>query len=147
MNCFEARRDFAGLWRRTLDGERSQGLLTHLSGCAKCDRAFRIFALSAPMLNANGGRPAASVSRTGGGHASARSAAVMRRATLYRLPPRQSRLMRLGAGMSAVAVAAMVAYLAAARPRQSMDDAFGSYYSTVDMYGQEMPAFSNDLAG
>lgn len=146
MNCFEARGDFAALWRRTLDEDRCQGLMAHLSGCAKCDRAFRIFALSAPMLNASGRRSVVAVLRSSG-HASARSGAVMRRATLYRLPPRQSRLMRLGAGMSAVAVAAMVAYLAAARPRQSLDDAFGSYYSTVDMYGQEMPAIPNDLAG
>jgi hypothetical protein len=52
MNCFEARQDFVGFWQSALDGERRRELLTHLKGCAKCDRAFRAFALTAPMLHA-----------------------------------------------------------------------------------------------
>lgn len=54
MNCFEARQDFVSFWRRALDGERRRELLAHLEGCSKCDRAFRAFALTAPMLHAGG---------------------------------------------------------------------------------------------
>jgi hypothetical protein len=54
MNCFEARQDFVGFWQSVLDGERRRELLTHLKGCAKCDRAFRAFALTAPMLHLTG---------------------------------------------------------------------------------------------
>jgi Putative zinc-finger len=54
MNCFEARQDFVSFWRGALDGERRRELLAHLMGCAKCDRAFRTFALTAPMLHSGG---------------------------------------------------------------------------------------------
>jgi hypothetical protein len=51
MNCFEARQDFVRFWQSALDGERRRDLLAHLKGCSKCDRAFRAFALTAPMLH------------------------------------------------------------------------------------------------
>lgn len=51
MNCFEARQDFVHFWQSALDGERRRDLLAHLKGCSKCDRAFRAFALTAPMLH------------------------------------------------------------------------------------------------
>lgn len=54
MNCFEARQDFVSFWQSALDGERRRELLAHLKGCAKCDRAFRAFALTAPMLHLKG---------------------------------------------------------------------------------------------
>jgi hypothetical protein len=50
MNCFEARQDFPAFWRKTIAAERRAELLGHLAGCAKCDHAFRLFALSAPVL-------------------------------------------------------------------------------------------------
>jgi hypothetical protein len=59
MNCFEARQDFVGFWRRTLDDERRRALLAHLKECVKCDRAFRAFALTAPMLHSGSGTVAA----------------------------------------------------------------------------------------
>ena len=60
MNCFEARQDFVNFWRGALDGERRRVLLAHLKGCAKCDRAFRAFALTAPMLHSGGAAAAES---------------------------------------------------------------------------------------
>lgn len=57
MNCFEARQDFVGFWRGALEGERRRELLAHLKGCSKCDRAFRAFALTAPMLHVGGEAP------------------------------------------------------------------------------------------
>jgi hypothetical protein len=54
MNCFEARQDFVGFWQSALEGERRRELLAHLKGCSKCDRGFRAFALTAPMLHSRG---------------------------------------------------------------------------------------------
>jgi len=50
MNCFEAKSDFVAFWQKALANERRVHLLTHLHGCATCDRAFRTFALTAPVL-------------------------------------------------------------------------------------------------
>ena len=149
MNCFEARRDFAPMWRRALDEERRQSLIAHLRRCAKCDRAFRMFALSAPMLNTHGkhrAQASASIGSRRPAHPAVRNK-IIRPAAIGPSVEARSRLVRLGAGVSAVAVAAMVAYLAASRPSELRHDPFGSFYSTVDLYGQEMPAFPNDLAG
>jgi hypothetical protein len=51
MNCFEARKEFGAFWRRTLTTEARAAFSAHLGGCAKCDRSFRTFALSAPVLH------------------------------------------------------------------------------------------------
>jgi hypothetical protein len=53
MNCFEARKEFGAFWRRTLEPEARAAFNRHLSGCAKCDRSFRVFALSAPVLQSD----------------------------------------------------------------------------------------------
>jgi hypothetical protein len=50
MNCFEAKNDFIALWQKKLGHQRRSQLLAHLHGCATCDRSFRIFALTAPVL-------------------------------------------------------------------------------------------------
>jgi hypothetical protein len=50
MNCFEARSDFVAFWRKTLAHEHRAQLLAHMRGCATCDRSFRAFALTAPVL-------------------------------------------------------------------------------------------------
>jgi hypothetical protein len=50
MNCFEARNGFIPFWQKRLADKRQAQLLTHLHGCASCDRSFRIFALTAPVL-------------------------------------------------------------------------------------------------
>ena len=51
MNCFEARQDFRSFWRKELAPERRGAFLAHLAECAKCDGAFRIFALTAPVFH------------------------------------------------------------------------------------------------
>jgi hypothetical protein len=64
MNCFEARQDFVRFWQSALDGERRRDLLAHLKGCSKCDRAFRAFALTAPMLHSGSAAAAGSAVRS-----------------------------------------------------------------------------------
>jgi len=50
MNCFEVRNDFVAFWQRTLKDDLRAQLLAHLRRCASCDRSFRCFALTAPVL-------------------------------------------------------------------------------------------------
>src|SRR5271154_893319 len=63
MNCFEARQEFSALWRKTATAERRAELLAHLKGCQKCDHAFRVFALTAPVLHGEMEPDAGPVSR------------------------------------------------------------------------------------
>jgi hypothetical protein len=89
MNCFEARQDFASFWRHALGGERRRELLGHLKECAKCDRAFRAFALTAPLLHASGGPRATAVELAGSAtrHDSPRSAVQVPPQAAAQVPP------------------------------------------------------------
>lgn len=150
MNCFEARPRFVDLWRGTLDAESRAALLAHLKECAKCDRAFRAFALTAPMLHP---RATAAASETGAAEAvgtadaadvraehdnvvrlsaarkprtdAVRSAEIMRRAGDYR-PTVESSVRKWGGvagAVSMVAAAVLLAYVSVAGPPQSLSDA------------------------
>lgn len=151
MNCFEARPQFVDLWRGTLDGERRAALLAHLKECAKCDRGFRAFALTAPMLHPratasvgaaaedadrlqrtpapNGlrGDPASIAAGVGRAPRSdpARAAEIIRRAAVYRPQPRSAarNWSAVAGALSAVAAAILLAYVSVAGPPQSLDDA------------------------
>ena len=144
MNCFEARQDFVGFWQSALGDERRRNLLAHLKGCPKCDRAFRAFALTAPMLHAGNGATAESArgatpagGRFGVSHLELsgkldgtrsadahRAAEILRRASVYRLADRRPshRLRDAAAGFSAMAAAALLLYFSLATPSQSFDD-------------------------
>jgi hypothetical protein len=56
MNCFETRREFAAFWRRAMPSADRAWFVEHLKACAQCDRAFRTFALSAPVVH-SGSQP------------------------------------------------------------------------------------------
>ena len=51
MNCLEARKEFPCYWRRVMPAEARISLVEHLGNCPLCDRAFRTFALSAPVVH------------------------------------------------------------------------------------------------
>jgi hypothetical protein len=162
MNCFEARQDFVGFWQQALEGERRRELLAHLKGCSKCDRAFRAFALTAPMLH-SGGAAAARPSINAGPHDlpqtkpqdiphldfsidmkglrsadAQRAAEIVRRASVYRLADRRPSLRwrEAAAGLSAVAAAVLLAYFSVAAPSQSFDDALASSDSISETNAQ-----------
>ena len=176
MNCFETRKEFVSFWRGALDGERRQILLSHLKGCPKCDRAFRAFALTAPMLHARGEAAEAIAGATpdsapqnidrlidmkGTRHANAqRAAEILHRASVYRIPQRRPmhQWREAAAALSAVAAAVLVIYFSVAAPPMSFDDVLTppdsvsetAPQSGTDFLGQQipsMPAVSSDLAG
>jgi hypothetical protein len=172
MNCFETRQEFVSFWRGTLEGERRQNLLSHLKECPKCDRAFRAFALTAPMLHPRGEAAEAGVryapdgaprpiNMNGARRADARRAAeILHRASVYRIAQRRPmhQWREAAAAFSAVAAAVLVIYFSLATPPMSFDDVLtppDSVSETVpqsntDFLGQQMPsmpAVSSDLAG
>jgi Putative zinc-finger len=176
MNCFEARPQFVDLWRGTLDAESRAALLAHLEECAKCDRAFRTFALTAPMLHprstaadsqARLTEPAetadvaiepAHVVRLSAARQprtdAARAAEIMRRAGVYRPTSRSSARNWGGVAgaVSMVAAAVLLAYVSVAGPPQSLSDALMATQqlttpASTHFFGQPMPEIPNDLVG
>jgi hypothetical protein len=169
MNCFEARQDFVGFWQSAFEGERRRELLAHLKECLKCDRAFRAFALTAPMLHSGGAaksEPAIGeasheppqsmrqdvphldfpIGMNGPRSADAhRAAEILRRASVYRLADRRpSRHWReAAAGLSAVAAAVLLLYFSVAAPSQSFDDALAN----SDSISQTAPEPDTDFLG
>ncbi|HTY55382.1 MAG TPA: hypothetical protein VMB26_09285 [Candidatus Binataceae bacterium] len=122
MDCFEVRHQFAEFWRGTVEEERRQKLLGHLKGCAGCDHAFRVFALTAPVL-----------------HSESRPAVTSSNNEASRLPAPTAPAPRLWWAATAVATLAMAAtvavYLAVVSPTETLDEAL----SPQDAVGEVAP--------
>jgi len=131
MNCFEARKEFPSFWRRTLTPEERTAFLAHVGRCARCDRAFRVFALTAPVLHGDTasrepvGVAQASVAPHDSSPYARREPAIPSRhgATVTRsaVMPRASRTAWAAAALAAAAL--FVLYIAAATPGQTFEDA------------------------
>jgi hypothetical protein len=105
MDCLEARRDFGRFWRKTLEVNQRAAFLSHLRVCSRCDRSFRIFALTAPILIDD--RHQVRSSRLGRTLEGRRVTSSVQRGDCYSKPKR-----RHAAGiMSAVAAAALLLYV------------------------------------
>ena len=143
MNCFEARQDFAALWRRTLANSRRTELLTHLSECHKCDRAFRVFALSAPVLH-SGTEP--SSRRTA---APRRSAAASGSAGVLRNSLQPRRWMAMCAVLTIFVASGFAAWLSVAAPMDSLSDAISNDNEepAVELFSTAVAPTTNDFAG
>jgi len=128
VNCFEARHEFAGFWRGSIEDDRRQKILEHLRNCAGCDRAFRAFALTAPVL-----------------HADSRPTDVAFDEMPRRRPSAapSPRLWMAATAVATLAMAATVAvYLAVATPTETLDEVM----SPQDSMGELAPASAFDLS-
>ena len=138
MNCFEARKEFPSFWRRILTPEERGAFLAHVGRCARCDHAFRVFALTAPVLHgdsAPGELPAAQRSVAtyeSSPYARLEPAVTSRRgATVTAVAPRASRTVWAAAALAAAALFAV--YVAAATPGQTLEDAITSEDPVSDL--------------
>ena len=180
MNCFVARKEFVSFWRGALGGERRRDFMMHLKKCKRCDRAFRAFSLTAPMLHSGSravqagvSRPSAPAAFPAAAHAptrdmsfsaasgrtdTARSAEILRRASVYRLDDRRAKRKWGGAAaaVSAMAAAVLVGYFSIPPQPQTFEQAITSpmpqtsAQSETDPLGQQMPSImdaSNEVAG
>lgn len=148
MNCFEARQEFPALWRKTATADRRAELLAHLKGCEKCDHAFRIFALTAPVLHGEMERQAASRREFSLADRPQRFASVTREASLSR----QNRWIPMAAAAAIFVFATSAAYLSTRAPNESMGEALSipeasmSSETATDPLAPEMPLTESDLA-
>lgn len=150
MNCFEARQEFPALWRKTASAERHAELMAHLERCAKCDHAFRVFAMTAPALHSEGlpaGARAGSVRRE-----ILPSDRPSRFAGAARVAPRPRRWLAMSAAAAIFVLGTSAAYFSARVPGETLDEAFSSsesslnYETATELFESEMPPASNDLA-
>jgi hypothetical protein len=141
MNCFETRQEFAALWRKTVTAERRAELLAHLKDCSKCDHAFRVFALTAPVLHSDtehSGRAAVARARA----ASARRNAVAVRSSFF---PRQ--MLAMCAGVMVIFMASMAAYFSMTVPVASFSDEITNSEPALDTQSPGSVLLGNDFAG
>lgn len=143
MNCFEARQEFRAFWRRELTPEDRAMLVAHLAECAKCDRAFRDFALSAPGLHSAEEPPQRSPAER----------AAMRDAHSRRPPAvaRSGFAPRRGLAVSAAAMvllaASLAAYFSVTTPIDTLNDELSAEPAASQLFGTDLYLSSEDLAG
>ena len=152
MNCFEARQEFPALWRKQLTAERRDELLAHLKGCEKCDHAFRVFALTAPVLYGEMEQQASRVARPARREFSLADR-PRRFASVTREAPLSNRWLSMAAAAAIFVFATSAAYFSVRVPNESIGDELSvpessmTYQSTTgDPLAPEMPQTESDLA-
>ena len=140
MNCFEARQDFRSFWRRELPAERRAAFNSHLSGCLKCDWAFRQFALSAPALHSETEPDRTGViSRPPVHLQSQRSGAPFRQARV------SSQWLSMAAAVVLFVTGASAAYVSIAGQDQTLSDAMHQPDSFVQLVSSDLTSTNSDL--
>ncbi|MFZ2061474.1 MAG: hypothetical protein WAU82_10730 [Candidatus Binatus sp.] len=151
MNCFEARQEFPALWRKTVTADRRNDLLAHLKGCEKCDHAFRVFALTAPVLYGEMEQPASRALRPARREFSLADR-PSRFASASREVSRSNRWLPMAAAAAIFVFATSAAYLSVRTPNDSIGEALSVPESnmtsdtTGDPLAPEMPLTESDLA-
>ena len=151
MNCFEARQEFPALWRKTLASDRRTELLAHLKECEKCDHAFRVFALTAPVLHGDVERQAPRVSRPARREFSLADR-PRRFASASREASRPRRWISIAAAAAIFVFATSAAYLSTRAPSESLGEALSVPETSMtsetagDPLAPEMPLTESDLA-
>jgi hypothetical protein len=151
MNCFEARQEFPALWRKTATAERRGDLLAHLKGCEKCDHAFRIFALTAPVLHGEMEQQSSQVPQPARREFSLADRPA-RFASASREVSRPSRWLPMAAAAAIFVFATSAAYLSTRSPRESLGEELSvpetsmTSETTGDPLAPEMPVTESDLA-
>jgi Putative zinc-finger len=150
MNCFEARQEFSALWRKTLTAERRAELLAHLKECEKCDHAFRVFALTAPVLHGEMEQRPSRVSQQERREFSL--ADRPRRFASAREVSQPTRWLTMAAAAAIFVFATSAAYLSTRAPKESISDELSvpessmTSEATSDPLAPEMPLTESDLA-
>jgi hypothetical protein len=137
MNCFEARQDFRSFWRTELAPEGRAAFNAHLGECAKCDSAFRIFALTAPVLHGEAEPTRPALAR--------RSAAARSREVRSLRDTRASQWLSMAAVLALFLTGASAAYFSVETPPQTLSEAIHQPSPFVEMVSADMPEASSDL--
>ena len=151
MNCFEARQEFSAIWRNRATPERRAEILAHLKSCAKCDHAFRIFALSAPVLHSEAEPPAAARVSAPARQPFSLGDRPRRFASVSRETERPQRWIAMSAAAAIFVVASSAAFFSADTPRETLGEEISmaeptSYEAAADPLAPEMPVTESDFA-
>jgi hypothetical protein len=143
VNCFQTRKEFPNFWRRRLEPAQSDALAGHLERCGLCDQAYRLFALTAPVLYSD----SEAVDAMLGSEERPRPARD-RRSRAAGADATESRA-TVWTALSMLIAASVIAYVAAAAPSESLSDALSnSQASSAISAVQEPPSsFLDDFAG
>lgn len=151
MNCFEARQEFPALWRKTLAPARRVELVAHLKGCEKCDHAFRVFALTAPVLHGEMEQSAGQAARPARREFSLADR-PRRFASVTREVSRPNRWIPMAAAAAIFLFATSAAYLSVRVPDESVGEVLSVPESSMiaentgDPLAPEMPLTESDIA-
>ncbi|HXN85388.1 MAG TPA: hypothetical protein VN867_04920 [Candidatus Binataceae bacterium] len=140
MNCFEARQDFRSFWRRELQPERRAAFNQHLSGCLKCDWAFRQFALSAPALHSE-----TEPDRTGTVSRPSVRLQAQRSNRFFRESRSSSQWLSMVAAVVLFVTGASAAYFSVAGQNQTLSDAMHQPDPVVQLVSSDLPPVNSDL--
>ena len=152
MNCFEARQEFPALWRKTATAERRSDLLAHLKGCEKCDHAFRLFALTAPVLHGEMEQQPSRVPQPARREFSLADRPARFASASRGEASRLNRWLPMAAAAAIFVFATSAAYLSVRAPSESFGDALSvpessmTSETTGDPLAPEMPLTESDLA-
>ncbi|HVA76458.1 MAG TPA: hypothetical protein VNF27_01115 [Candidatus Binataceae bacterium] len=146
MNCFAARQDFPAFWRRELSAERRAALGAHLGQCLKCDQAFRLFAISAPVLHSEQGPDLRAAPAQEFTLESALRRPLADPRANYREP---RRWLAMCASALIFLAASTGAYLAVTPPADTLSEALTnpSEPSAQQLFGPDLSELSSDLSG
>ena len=139
MNCFEARQDFRSFWRKELSAERRGAFVAHLAECAKCDAAFRTFALSAPVFfsDAEPYRPASAADRT--------ATSARRDGGAYRERRRAPVWLSIAASVALFITGASAAYFSVETPDETLSEAIHQPSQFVEVVSADFPQANSDF--
>ena len=143
INCFEARQEFPAFWRRELASEQRSALVEHLAGCAKCDRAFRNFAVSAPVLHSVSEPPR----RTRAEPPVNRDSHARRSGGVGRGEFVPRRGLAMSAAAMVLIAASLAAYLSVTAPVDPLNDELSADPIAAQLLGPDLYPSSQDLAG
>jgi hypothetical protein len=150
MNCFEARQEFSALWRKRATGERRTEILAHLSSCAKCDHAFRVFALTAPVLHSESEPSAAARVSSPARREFSLSDRPRRFASVARETTTPQRWFAMAAAAAVFVFATSAALYSVNVPRQTLSEELSmpdtNAEAAADPLAPEMPVTESDFA-
>jgi putative zinc finger protein len=147
MNCFEARKEFAAFWRRTMPSAERAQLVEHLKTCAQCDRSFRVFALSAPVVHSeNQPEAAASAARPAFNMVRPRRFASIRAESFARQTPR--RPWQVAAAVALLVIGGLTAWSSTRWPVQDFAQSVAADSADVEAasYSSDNSATAIDAA-
>jgi hypothetical protein len=137
MNCFEVRQDFRAFWRNELSPELRTAFNGHLRECGKCDGAFRVFALTAPVLHseAEPNRPALAT----------RTSASRWREVRNNRDARSSAWMSIAAVLALFITGASAAYYSVETSPETLTEAIYQPSQFVELVSADMPEANSDF--